>query len=348
MKTQTDELAKTVEGGMLHGAAEAGTEVLRTATAPRRARLIAGFAFALLLTNHAANGVQAPVGLGTAGNYVILAKTGISTVPPSAVTGDIAVSPIDSTAITGFSLTLDSTTQFSTSPQVVGQIYAANYASPTPAILTTAVGDMETAYTDAAGRVLPDHIELGTGNIGGMTLAPGLYKWGTGVTIPTDVTLSGGPNDVWIFQIAGDLSLAGATSAILSGGAQPKNIFWQVAGGVGVALGTTAHFEGIILAQKAITLQTGASINGRLLSQTAVTLESNTVTTPASPTVVLRSATVITGPYTDAAAQSVNLATKTITVRRSGSLEFYRIASDTARTITNITVSGVNMVITYN
>jgi len=242
--------------------------------------LIIGLAVAALFPQAQARAGQAPVNLGTAANYVILAKSGISTVPPSAVTGNLGVSPIDSTAITGFSLILDGSGLFSTSSQVTGKVYAANYASPTPANLTTAVGDMQTAYTDAAGRTLPDHTELGIGNIGGLTLAPGLYKWSTGVTIPTDVTLSGGPNDVWIFQIAGDVTMAGATSVILSGGAQAQNIFWQVAGGVGVALGTTSQFEGIILTEAAINLQTGASITGGLYAQTAVTLDANTVTMP--------------------------------------------------------------------
>ena len=302
-----------------------------------------------LLTQHAAMGAQGPVVLGTSGNYVILAKTGISTVPPSSVTGDMGVSPIDSTAITGFSLILDSTTEFSTSSQVVGKVYASDYASPTPATLTTAVSDMQTAFTDAAGRTLPDFTELGTGNIGGMTLAPGLYKWSTGVTIPTDVTLSGGPNDVWIFQISGNLTLASATTVVLSGGAQPKNIFWQVAGGVGASLGTTSHFEGVILAQKAITLQTGASVNGRLLAQSAVTLQANTIVTPNSPAGVLRlrSASVVNGTYTDVAGQVVNTATKTITVTASGSEQFYRIFADSALTVKSITVSGGNVVISY-
>ena len=237
-------------------------------------------AVAALLSQISVAAAQAPVDLGTSGNYVILAKSGISTVPVSAVTGDMGVSPIDSTAITGFSLTLDSTTTFATSPQVTGKIYAPNYSSPTPTRLTTAVSDMETAFTDAGGRTTPDFTELGAGNIGGLTLAPGLYKWGTGLDIPTDVTLAGGPNDVWIFQIAGDITMASATSLILSGGAQAGNIFWQVAGGTGVDIGTEAHFEGIILAKAGINLNTGASINGRLLSQTAVTLKSNAVTTP--------------------------------------------------------------------
>jgi hypothetical protein len=242
-----------------------------------RACLIAGLVLALLVTHNKAIGAQASLNLGTAGNYVILAKSGISTVPPSAITGDLGVSPIDSSAITGFSLTLDSSGQFSTSSQVTGKLYGPDYASPTPVNLTTAVSDMQTAYTDAAGRTLPDYTELGAGNIGGMTLTPGLYKWSTAVMIPTAVTLSGGSNSVWIFQIAGDLTIAGATSVLLSGGAQARNIFWQVAGGVGVDLGTTSQFEGTILAQAAINMQTGASIYGRLLAQKAVTLDANSI-----------------------------------------------------------------------
>lgn len=134
--------------------------IAETNRPPRRARFIAGCTLAVLLTQHSAIGVQAPVNLGTAGNYVVLAKSGISTVPPAAVTGNLGVSPIDSTAITGFSLILDSTGQFSTSAQVTGNVYAPDYASPTPAHLTTAVLNMEAAYTDAAGRTLPDRTEL--------------------------------------------------------------------------------------------------------------------------------------------------------------------------------------------
>ena len=219
-----------------------------------------------------------PVNLGTAGNYAILAKSGISTVPTSAVTGNLGVGPAAATYITGFSLTADSTNVFSTSQQVIGKVYAADYAPPTPSDLTMAVGDMELAFTDAAGRA-PGVTELGAGNIGGMTLAPGVYKWGTGLLIPTNVTLTGSATEVWIFQIAQDLTMSSAANVLLAGGALPKNVFWQVAGLVD--LGTTAHCEGVILTQTSVTLRTGASINGRLLAQAAVNIDGSAVVEPA-------------------------------------------------------------------
>jgi hypothetical protein len=218
----------------------------------------------------------APVSLGAAGAYIILAKSAVTNVPTSKLTGDIGISPAAATFITGFSLTRAGTKW--TSSQITGSAYAANNDAPTPKNLTTAVGNMETAYTDAASRPTPTVLNAGAGTIGGMTLVPGLYKWTSSVTIPTDLTLAGGANDVWIFQIDGDLKLSAATRVILSGGAQAKNIVWQVAGLVDLA--TTAHAEGVILCKTAINLGTGASINGRLLAQTAVTLAGATVVTP--------------------------------------------------------------------
>lgn len=218
------------------------------------------------------------VPLGTAGDYVILGKSAISTTGVTAVTGDIGLSPAAASFITGFALITDATNVFSTSSLVTGKIYAADYAAPTPSNLTTAVENMMTAYTDAAGRAAGT-TELGAGDISGMIIAPGVYKWGTGVVINTDVTLSGSATDVWVFQIAGDLTQASATRVNLIGGALAKNIFWQVFGVVDI--GTTAHFEGIALVQTAITLRTGATANGRLLAQTAVSLDANTVVQPA-------------------------------------------------------------------
>jgi hypothetical protein len=222
------------------------------------------------------------VNLGTAGNFAILAKSKISTTGATSVTGDLGVSPTAATYITGFGLILDSSTTFSTSSLVTGRIYAASYTAPTPTMMTTAVSDMETAYNDAAGRTNPCFTELGDGNIGGLTITPGLYKWGTGVLIPTAVTLTGNATDVWVFQIAGDLDLSSSTDITLSGGALAKNVFWQVAGTT--TLGTTSVFNGNILSgpgvavDEAIVLNTGATLNGRALSQKGVTLDANAVT----------------------------------------------------------------------
>jgi len=230
---------------------------------------------------HAIDGQSAAstvaVNLGTAGNYAILAESGISSVPTCAITGNLGISPAAATFITGFSLIADSTNAFSTSRQVTGKVYAADYTAPTPSNLTTAIGDMETAFTDAAGRA-PNVTGLGAGNIGGMTLAPGVYKWSTGLLIPANVTLSGSGTDVWIFQVAQDMTMSSATSVVLAGGAAAKNVFWQVAGSADV--GTTARLEGTILTKTAVAVRTGASIEGRLLAQTAVTLESNAVVAP--------------------------------------------------------------------
>ncbi len=217
-----------------------------------------------------------PVDLGAAGNYLILGKTAITNISISAFTGDLGLSPAATSYITGLSLT--DATGYATSAQVTGKIYAADMADPTPLNLTTAVENMITAYNDAAGRPSPDFLELGTGNIGGKTLAPGLYKWTNTVTLPSDVTISGGANDVWIFQIAGDLTVSSAVNINLIGGAQAKNIFWQVAGQA--TFGSTSHMEGIILSMTGITYETGASMHGRALAQTAIVFDGNTVTQP--------------------------------------------------------------------
>ena len=207
-----------------------------------------------------------------AGNFVILSKSGITDVYPSAVKGDVGTSPI-----TGAAILLRCS-------EVTGTIYSVNAAGPLPcrvtnaSRLTTAVSDMQTAYTDAAGRKNPNFLNLGAGNIGGKTLTPGLYKWTTSLNIPTNITISGGSKDVWIFQVAGTLNMSSAVKITLSGGAQAKNIFWQTSGAV--TLGTTSHFEGTILGKTGINMQTGASLKGRILAQTAATLQMNSVVRP--------------------------------------------------------------------
>jgi hypothetical protein len=225
----------------------------------------------------------APVVLGTAGNFTIFANTGIDTVPgPSVITGDIGVSPtVTSTAITGFALTLPASSAFSTSAQVTGKVYAFDYAAPTPANMTTASFDMGAAYTAAAARTATSAAttNVGAGTLTGLTLTPGVYEWGTSVNIPTDLTLSGSATDVWIFKVAGTLTMASAKNLILLGGAVPKNIFWQVSSAV--TIGANTHFEGVVLGQTSINFGNAASINGRLLAQTAVNLDTTTVTPPA-------------------------------------------------------------------
>jgi len=212
------------------------------------------------------------VNLGVAGDFAILSKTGVTDVYKSDITGDVGSSPITGAAV------------LVSCSEVVGTIYTVDAAGPLPCRVTnatrlgTAVLDMQAAYTDAAGRVNPDFLNLGAGNIGGKTLTPGLYKWSTSLIIPTDVTISGSPTDVWIFQVAGTFIMSSAVRITLSGGAQAKNIYWVVAGTV--TFGTTSHFEGNILGQTGINLQTGATLNGRMLAQTAVTLQMNTVVMP--------------------------------------------------------------------
>lgn len=240
------------------------------------------WALALLLVSPAAcgnagGGAGSAVDLGSAGQFVVLAKSGIATVPTSAVTGNLGLSPAAASYMTGFALVMDSTNEFATSSQVTGDLYASDYAVPTPANLTTAISDMQTAFTDAAGRAAGTS-SLGAGNIGGMTLSPGVYEWSTGLLIPTNVTLSGPATGVWIFQIAQNLAVSSAVSVVLAGGAVPQNVFWEVGGSVD--LGTTAQFQGIVLCQTSITLETGASIVGRLFAQTAVSIESSTVAAP--------------------------------------------------------------------
>jgi hypothetical protein len=222
------------------------------------------------------------VPLGLSGDYVILSQSGISTTGTTAVTGNMGISPMTSTGITGdWALVLPSGGAFSTSTRVTGNIYAPDYAPPTPANLTTAITNMTTAYTTANGvaPTVPDN--LGGGTLSGNTLVAGVYKWSTNLNIATNITLDGGADNcsTFIFQIAGDLTVANGVVITLQNGAQAKNIFWVVAGS-SAALGTTVDFSGNILCKTLISLNTGAKVTGRLLSQTAVTLNASTVILP--------------------------------------------------------------------
>ena len=222
--------------------------------------------------------IISPVDLKSASDFVILAQSGISGGAGSSVTGNIGVSPITSAAITGFSLSLDSSESFSTSDFVTGNVYASDYKSPAPEKLELAVLDSDAAYIEAASRTSLDVVNDLVGEIGGMSLAPGLYTWDSAVSISTDITLVGPANAVWLFQIGGSLTETANTHVFLTGGALPENVFWQVAGGV--TLGASAHMEGVILSGTGIVLGSEASVHGRLYAKTAVTLDTTTVLQP--------------------------------------------------------------------
>ncbi len=218
-----------------------------------------------------------PVNLRTAGDFGVLAKTGITGTGAS-VKGDLGLSPATSGAIVGFALTPDASMTFSTSAQVIGKLYAFDHAAPTPAKLMTAHSDLALAITDASGRT-PTFIG-GAGALGGMSISPGVYQWSS-VAITTDVTLmgTGSGSDVWIFQISTTLDMTAAMRVVLAGGAQAKNVFWQVTGAV--TLGASATLEGVILASAAFTSGAGTTINGRVLGQAAATLTNSILVQPA-------------------------------------------------------------------
>ncbi|OEU11089.1 antifreeze protein [Fragilariopsis cylindrus CCMP1102] len=223
------------------------------------------------------------VNLGSAEDFVILSKAGISTVPSSVITGSIAVSPIAASAITGFNLAMDASNTFSTASQVSGKVKAPDYTTPTGPELTTAVSDMETAYKDAAARFttstpLVDYLNRGAGEIGGATLAPGVYTFDTDVNISADLTFSGTSEDVFVIQTSKSIIQATSTQVVLEGGALAENIFWAVAQEVNV--GADSHIEGIILAKTAVTFNSSSSLKGRIFSQTAVTLQKAIITQP--------------------------------------------------------------------
>ena len=291
--------------------------------------LIIGLAAAVMFVSHDVTAGQPPVTLGSAAPFGVLAATTVTTIPTTTINGDLGVSP--GNTVSG-------------APIVNGTLHLGD---PTAA---QAQLDLTAAYNDAAGRTL-EAITL-DGNLGGQTLSPGLYKSATSLEITSgDLTLDalGDPDAVWIFQMGSTLVTTVGRQVILSGGAQAANIFWQV--GSSATIGGSSVFKGNILAYTSIAMNTGATLQGRALARNGeVTLDANTITIPNTVTasVVLVSAAAVNGPYTDAAGQSVNLATKTITVPTSGSGQYYRTRSGTALTITNITISGGNVVITYN
>ncbi|MEX2117276.1 MAG: ice-binding family protein [Bacteroidota bacterium] len=231
---------------------------------------------------------QLPVTLGLTGRFAILSYAAITNTGPSVITGDVGVSPLAASNMSGFDAS-----------NVVGTIYGADATGPSgsiefPSLLTQAMGDLTIAFDDAAGRtVAPIGV---SGNLGGQTLYPGLYKSNSALEVTAgDLTLDaqGDENAVWIFQIASDFNMTTDRQVFLSGGAKASNIFWQV--GSSATFGTTTVMKGTILAYAGITFATGASLEGRALARTeAVTLQTNviggTLASPLLPGVFLGTA----------------------------------------------------------
>lgn len=251
------------------------------------ARILISFLLALAVPRQLTAAGPAPVNLGSAADFAILSGAAITSTGGGTINGNVGASPIAGSAI-GV-----------TAAQVKGIIYAVDGSGPAgsvvdPTLLSAAKGDLTTAINDAAGRSptpsgpnLNPGLIPGSGNIGGMNLAPGLYKFTvTALITGSDVTLTGGPNDVWIFQCAQDLQLGSGIKVILAGGAQAKNIFWQV--GTSAVLGTSSDFKGTILASQAITMDTSSTMEGRALAFTAgVTFNGNSSVLPGGGGIVV-------------------------------------------------------------
>lgn len=198
----------------------------------------------------------APLNLGSSADYTILSVSALTDQPASAVTGNVGM-----TKVRGSLIGL-------TCAEVSGQIVTIDTTSRScgrtdPTGLNQGELDADAAYNDATARV-PDYSELGGGNIGGLDLGPAVYAWSTEVTIKSNLTLTGGPNDVWIFRTSMGLGVDPGVQIILSGGARPQNIFW--APRATAQLGANSQFKGILLPAAPVFMDSGASINGKLLA----------------------------------------------------------------------------------
>jgi hypothetical protein len=221
--------------------------------------LLLGAAVLCLTANLAA--AEAPVYLGSASPFAVLGGSTVTSTGPSVINGNLGVWP-GSAYVAG------------TPPaKVNGAIHAGDI------VAQHAQASLAIAYRDAAGRTTAP-IKV-AGDLGGQTLAPGLYKSTSTLSITGDLALDaqGNPNAVFIFQIKSGLTVATGGRVVLMGGAKASNVFWQV--GSSATLGTGSAFKGTVMAYASITMATGAKLEGRALAQhAAVTLDTNTVTNP--------------------------------------------------------------------
>ncbi len=216
----------------------------------------------------------APVNLRTAAYFSIMTAAGITSAGSTTITGNIGTSPITGASITVACTELSAGEMFTDNAEPVNTCVSTDKGAS-----AIAIGDVGTAYTEAAAAPagVGPNLNIGAGTVTAQILIPGVYTWGTNVNLTGDITLDGGANDVWIFQVSGTLDLAASKAIVLAGGALAKNVFWQASSTV--TLNSGAVFKGNILAKTDIEMISGSHIDGRLLAQTEVRLGTTTVVT---------------------------------------------------------------------
>ena len=294
------------------------------------ARAAAGLMVTLMLPQVAVSQSPAPVDLGSATSFAILASSTVTNTGATTVNGDLGVSP--GTGLTG-------------APTVNGATHLGD------TIAAHAQLDLTTAFNDAAGRTV-NAVSV-AGNLGGQTLTPGLYKSTSSLEISSgDLTLDGqgNANAVWIFQMASTLVTTSGRQVILSGSAQASHIFWQV--GSSATLGTTSSFKGTIMALASISLLTGATLDGRALAQTgAVSLDGNTVTSSGAVTSVEIASTPSVISLSQNFPNPFNPSTKiTYSLQKAGtvSLKIYNLLGREVATLVNARQEAGTYAVPFN
>ncbi|MEY9909143.1 hypothetical protein ABIA35_005378 [Catenulispora sp. MAP12-49] len=254
---------------------------------------------ALVLAPTTAQAIATEVPLGTLQSVAVLGGQSVTNTGPSVINGDLGVSP--GTSVTGFP------------PGIVnGTIHAAD------AVAAQNQSDLTVAYNNAAGQAADASVP---GELGGLTLVPGVYNASssTGITGTLTLNAQGNPNAVWIFQVGSTLTTASSSTVALINGASPCNVFWQI--GSSATLGTGTNFTGTILALTSITVNTNATIAGRALARNgSVTLDTNTITRPQCATTTTGTTTATLGTTGTAGTTGTTGATTSGTAATGGLL----------------------------
>lgn len=219
--------------------------------------LVSGFA-SVTVTSAPAAGPS----LGTAARFAVLGSTAVSCVGVSNIAGDVGVAPAGS--VSGFPAPCTISAPGAPTPHINN------------AVATTAQSDVTPAFNALAA--MPCGTSLTGQDLGGKTLAPGVYCFTSSAQLTGVLTLAGPANGLWVFQVSSALTTGTSAQVVMSGGGQAKNVFWQV--GSSATIGQTTAFQGNIIAGVSVTLVQGASLNGRALSKAGVTMDTNIITLP--------------------------------------------------------------------